>query len=88
MINVPIMWKDLKDDEAVMRANKNIVDRIVALGKELGVHHPFIYQNYAAKWQDVFAGYPVDNRKRLREVQETYDPEGVFSKKQPGYFKL
>lgn len=88
VINVAIMWKDRKDDEAIMRASKNIIDRTVALGKELGIHHPFLYQNYAAKWQDVFAGHPDDIRTRLREIQERYDPEGVFSKKQPGYFKL
>jgi len=62
--------------------------RAVTLGKEMGLHHPYIYQNYAAKHQDVYAGYGSENRKRLREIQKEYDPEGVFSRLQPGYFKV
>lgn len=58
------------------------------LGKEEGVHHRYIYQNYANQTQDVFAGYSDESRKRLVEVQKKYDPEGVFSRLQPGYFRL
>lgn len=85
---IATLWKDPKDDEAIMRASKNLIDRAVALGKESGAHHPFIYQNYASEWQKVFEGFPDEIRKRLREIQKIYDPEGIFSKKQPGYFKV
>lgn len=71
-----------------MRTAQNIVDRAVIIGKEMGVHHPFIYQNYAAKSQDVFGGYSVENQERLRRIQKEVDPEGVFSRLQPGYFSL
>jgi hypothetical protein len=71
-----------------MRAGKNIIDRSVALGKEMGLHHPYIYQNYAAKDQDVFEGYGSKNRNRLREIQKKYDPEGIFSRLNPGYSKV
>ena len=85
---VSFTWGSSKDDELVVRIAQNIVDRAVIIGKEMGVHHPFIYQNYAAKSQDVFAGYSVENQKRLRRVQKEVDPEGVFSRLQPGYFSL
>ena len=67
----------------------NCVDfnEIVA-AKDLGVYHRYIYQNYANITQDVFAGYGEENRERLREIQKKYDPEGVFSRLQPGYFKV
>jgi hypothetical protein len=52
-----------------------------AVGKERG-------QNYAGAAQDVFAGYGEKNRERLRDIQSKYDPEGVFSRLQPGGFKL
>jgi FAD/FMN-containing dehydrogenase len=54
----------------------------------MGLHHPFIFQNYARYDQDVFAGYGLENRKRLQEIQKKYDPDGVFSRLQPGYFKV
>ncbi|KAH7310269.1 hypothetical protein BKA65DRAFT_601182 [Rhexocercosporidium sp. MPI-PUGE-AT-0058] len=81
-------WADEKDNELIVRTAQNVIDRAVILGKEMGVHHPFIYQNYAAKSQDVFAGYSVENQERLRRVQREVDPEGVFSRLQPGYFTL
>ncbi|KAG4415297.1 hypothetical protein IFR04_011552 [Cadophora malorum] len=85
---VSFTWGSSEDDELVVRTAQNIVDRAVIIGKEMGVHHPFIYQNYAAKSQDVFAGYSVENQKRLRRIQRDVDPEGLFSRLQPGYFSL
>jgi len=54
----------------------------------MGLDHPYIYQNYATKGQDVFAGYSVENQARLKSIQKEVDPEGVFTRLQPGYFKL
>jgi FAD/FMN-containing dehydrogenase len=54
----------------------------------MGLHHRYIYQNYANVSQDVLAGYGEENRERLRRVQRKYDPEGMFSRLQPGYFKV
>ena len=81
-------WSDPKDDSAVTTANSNIISRTTALAKEMGLHHRYIYQNYANASQDVFAGYGKENRERLRTIQKEYDPEGVFSRLQPGYFKV
>jgi len=85
---VSINWRNKADDEVVLQTSKNIVDRSVALAKDMGLHHPFIYQNYATKHQKVFAGYGEENRERLREIRRKYDPEGVFERLQPGYFKI
>ena len=69
-------------------AGSNIINRAVALAKSMELHHRFIYQNYANISQDVFGGYGEENRERLRMIQTKYDVDGVFSKLQPGYFKL
>ena len=58
------------------------------MAKERGLWHPFVYQNVAARSQDVFAGYPPENRERLREIQRKYDPKGIFPRLQPGYFQV
>jgi hypothetical protein len=54
----------------------------------MGLWHRFIYQNYAGIGQDVFASYGPERHARLLETQQKYDPEGVFLRLQPGYFKL
>ncbi|KAH7388886.1 hypothetical protein BKA64DRAFT_725565 [Cadophora sp. MPI-SDFR-AT-0126] len=88
LLLVSFSWGSAEDDELVVRTAQNIIDRSVVVGKKMDVHHPFIYQNYAAKTQDVFAGYSVENQERLRRVQKEVDPEGIFIRLQPGYFSL
>jgi hypothetical protein len=88
VITVCLYWKNPEDDEIVLQAQTNIINKSVALAKQIGLFHPYIFQNYARKDQDVFAGYGLGNRKRLQEIQKRYDPDGVFSRLQPGYFKV
>jgi hypothetical protein len=88
VITVCLYWKNPQDDEIVLQAQTNIINKSVALAKQIGLYHPYIFQNYARKDQDVFAGYGLGNRKRLQEIQKRYDPDGVFSRLQPGYFKV
>lgn len=82
------MYENASDDETMKRVSRNVISRSIALGQEMGLWHPFVYQNYAGQDQDVFAGYGSENRARLLRIQHEYDPEGVFKRLQPGYFKL
>ena len=81
-------WKNEKDDELILSVAKSIIDRTTAKAKEIGAYHRYVYQNYADISQDVFGGYGEENLKKLREISLKYDPEQVFQKLQPGYFKL
>lgn len=87
-LNVAFLWADAADDEVVERVIRRVIERSEAKGRELGVWHRYIYQNYAGKDQDVFAGYGEENLRRLREISKKYDPEQVFQRLQPGYYKL
>jgi FAD/FMN-containing dehydrogenase len=77
-----------KDDEFIKQVNQNIIHRAVELGKGMGLYHPFIYLNYAGPGKDVFAGYGSENRAQLLKIRQKYDPDRVFSKLQPGSFKI
>jgi FAD/FMN-containing dehydrogenase len=88
VLTVNFQWTNREDDDACETANKNIIDRVTVAAKEAGLYHRYIYQNYANITQDVFAGYGEENREKLRRIQRKYDPEGVFSRLQPGYFKV
>ncbi|KAH9211970.1 hypothetical protein DL95DRAFT_436978 [Leptodontidium sp. 2 PMI_412] len=87
IFSIVLIWADPADDVLMKGAGTRLLQRSIALAKEMNLYHPYIYQNYADISQDVFAGYGKGNREKMRAVQRKYDPEGVFSRLQPGYFK-
>lgn len=88
VVQLAVQWSSSADDSTVYSTTQRVIERSVAAAKTLGVDNKYIYQNYAAKGQDVFAGYGETNQRRLIEISKRYDPKGVFQKLQPGYFKL
>ncbi|KAG4412615.1 hypothetical protein IFR04_014245 [Cadophora malorum] len=88
IFSIVFIWDDPNDDEAMKSAGNRLLHRSIELSKQMGLYHRYMYQNYADGEQDVFAGYGKENRGRLRDIQRKYDPEGVFSNLQPGYFKV
>ena len=81
-------WSLATDDTAVFDAVNSFVLRSVALAKKRGLDHRFIYMNYAAQDQDVFAGYGKNNERKLERVRREVDPEDVFERLWRGYFKV
>ena len=88
MFNFALQWSNSSYDAQQAAARDAIINESLTAGEAMGLSNRFIYQNYASLNQDVFAGYGAASLKRLREVAKEYDPEGVFQKLQPGYFKL
>ncbi|KAI5918100.1 FAD-binding domain-containing protein [Camillea tinctor] len=86
--NLAFSWALQSDDKAVLNALNNIVSRAKSTSEERGLFHPFLYMNYASQWQDPIAGYGTENKEKLLKISKKYDPEGVFQKLHPGYFKL
>ena len=50
--------------------------------------NPYIFQNHAFEEQDVFPGYGAKDLARLKAVRQRVDPDAVFQRLQPGFFKL
>jgi hypothetical protein len=88
VINTSVAWSNITDDTRILTYAANLINRSVALAKSRDLEHRYIYQNYAAIQQDVFRGYGHENHERLIAIRDKYDPEGVFTELQPGYFKL
>lgn len=65
-------------------------DRSTSEAKVSGLFHPWQYINYAAPFQDPFSSYGEMSRLRLQEVQQSIDPQGIFTSKGlvRGSFKL
>jgi hypothetical protein len=88
VMGLVVRWSKVEDDAVMHEFGERVLERAVNEAKRMGLHHPYIYQNYAGASQDVFAGYGLENRLRLMEIQKRYDPEGVFHRLQPGGFKV
>lgn len=88
MLEVDFSWSDGKDDDRILAAAKNIVDRSVEEARCLGLLNRYLYQNYASLSQDVFKGYGSENLRKLRKIRDSVDPKRVFQDLQPGYFKI
>ncbi|KIW84349.1 hypothetical protein Z517_03599 [Fonsecaea pedrosoi CBS 271.37] len=81
-------WTDPSDDDIVESLARAFTQRVTATATAQNKFHRYIYLNYAAGDQDVFASYGEENLARLVRVSEKYDPQGVFTKLRPGYINL
>ncbi|ETS86523.1 hypothetical protein PFICI_00351 [Pestalotiopsis fici W106-1] len=81
LILISTDWTSSDGDVAVESMTTNVLDRIAAAAQELQVYHPFMYVNYAYAGQadKVFSGYGEENRQRLKDIQISVDPDGIFT---------
>lgn len=71
-------WMDAAASALVWAALRNTATKTLALAKELGLQHEYIYLNYANPFQDVFSSYGPEAKRFLAEVSRRYDPAGIF----------
>ncbi|KAI9050368.1 hypothetical protein LZ554_005534 [Drepanopeziza brunnea f. sp. 'monogermtubi'] len=88
VLNLAFSWSSTADDTRIMEAARATIRRANRTAHDQGLDHPFLYQNYAAREQPVFQSYGPESRRKLRAASRKYDPEGVWQKLQPGYFKV
>ena len=87
VINLSIAWTSILDDTLIMDWASNFISNGVALAEARNLSHIYIYQNYAAASQDVFAGYNATNQAKLQAIHEKYDPTNVWTHLQPRVFQ-
>ncbi|KAF4121326.1 FAD/FMN-containing dehydrogenase [Geosmithia morbida] len=81
-------WDNAVDDIRITNWARRIIDHWQADNEAKGLAHPFLYAGDAAEYQDVFATFPSESRKRMNLVRKEYDPLEVFSRLNWGGFKL
>ncbi|KAE8857761.1 hypothetical protein P3342_012264 [Pyrenophora teres f. teres] len=81
-------WTEEKDDKAVLKAAQDYLSDCVTKAKELGADNDYMYMPYSSPYEPVISGYGAANVAKLNAVSKKYDPDSVFQKLQPGYFKL
>ncbi|KAF4551376.1 FAD-binding domain-containing protein 71 [Elsinoe fawcettii] len=85
---INLFWQDAADDDAIITLASDCLKAVKAEAVARGLASDFVYMNYAAEFQDVIASYGAENKARLQQIAKKYDPQGVFQKLSPGYFKL
>lgn len=88
LINPAPAWTDAADDERVNRFVDTLFKRTAVEAEKRGLASQYIYMNYASRYQDVIASYGHSNKAKLKSIARKYDPDRVFQRLQPGYFKL
>lgn len=85
-------WTEAQGDSAVLDMARNTVNRVRSPAVGLGVSSDFVYMKYAWAGQanEVFAGYGEGITERLRGIQTTVDPQGIFTLQRlwSGFMKL
>ncbi|KAI9762018.1 MAG: hypothetical protein M4579_000654 [Chaenotheca gracillima] len=88
LVSLAFRWSSIKDDSKVYSAIDNIIRRSQAVARPRGLNFRYLYQNYASRNQNVFAGYGPQNQRRLQSISHKYDPGQIFQRLVSGYFNL
>ena len=88
VLNINLHWSDNSDEPRMRTFMRRMIARMADAAQARGTHHAYRFQNHAFEEQEIFAGYSVENLGRLRRVCQAVDPDGVFQRLQPGFFKL
>lgn len=81
-------WADDADNERVYAATAALLAAIEEAAHALNAYDPYIYLDYAAKWQDPIASYGDASVRQLRQLRARVDAKGVFTHLVPGGFKI
>jgi len=81
-------WNDAVDGHVVRTALNELLSWSTSTASDRGKLVRFIYPNYAAVTQDIFAGFGSENTAQMKKVQNQYDPQLLLSKYWQGGFRL
>lgn len=79
---------DKSYDGEVIATQQRLLAKIRTEAEKRNLYHPFLFANYAGRFQDVVGSYGEENAQFLSEVAKVYDPERVFQRLQQGTFKF
>lgn len=88
MISAEIWWTDPARDDYFERALRDLHDTAIQFLRRNGLFHPWIYPNYAARWQNPYDALRPQVRDGLRAIRDKHDAEKVWSTLVPGIWPL
>lgn len=88
LMNWSFQWDNASDDTKVMGSAQDVYDKFTAAAKAKNALHPYLYLNYSPAHYDVFSSYGAANKAEMVATHQKWDKNGVFTKLQPGGFKI
>lgn len=88
LLLITVGWESPEDDDLINSHSKHMIERWQEMARARGTLHPYIYLNYAAKWQKPFESYGKEWLEFMRGVSRKYDETGLFQAGRSGGFKL
>ncbi|KAM0129465.1 hypothetical protein ACHAO1_008479 [Botrytis cinerea] len=88
LCQLSLSWTNIDDDQIVIDTVDDLITSIEEATKAASLFNPFKYINYAASFQDPFAGYGPANKAKLMAASKKYDSSKLFQEAVPGGFKL
>ena len=86
LVSVELWWQDAQKDGVFETEAEALHAAIDSQLRDMEALHPWIYPNYAARWQAPFGSNSLgsDTVDRLRRVRQRYDPDDVWRRLVPG----
>ncbi|KAL0579493.1 hypothetical protein V5O48_002535 [Marasmius crinis-equi] len=81
-------WLDPADDMVMTQNSKELIRWAENEATRRGLFMPFVYMNYAAGYQSVLPRSTGKNLRRMMEVKDAYDSDGLLDELWVGGFKL
>ncbi|KAK5124733.1 hypothetical protein LTR85_001446 [Meristemomyces frigidus] len=88
VVNLNMRWSNPADTSFLRLLFKDLLARAKQASATRNALHPLLFLNHAYEEEDVFAGYGEQSLQWLRQVRHAVDPDGIFQRLVPGYFKL
>jgi hypothetical protein len=88
VININLRWSNAGREVQMRSFMRRVIERFRKTAMALDMLHPYLFQNHAFEEQYVFRGYGETNYAKLRAIRLAVDPDLVFYRLQPGFFKL
>lgn len=88
LVCLTVDWSNKTDDDIVEAAIRDLVEQANLFAQNINALDDYVFQNYAATWQDVYGSVGKKNHESFKEVSRRYDPSQLFQKAVPGGFKL
>lgn len=80
-------YTDKRYDDEVLATQERMLGKARAEAEKRDLYHPFLFANYAGRFQDVVSSYGEENAQFLSEVARDYGTEQVFLRLEQGTFK-
>ena len=90
LVSVELWWDDSSQDTELEGLMKALESEMLGPNGVDWAKHPWVYPNYAARWQEPLEDWRLgeQTRKRLSRVRKTYDPDDIWRRLVPGLWHV